>query len=143
MSALLQSCESKCEQNAPIIVSKEKSCAHYAINADRNNVRQYKIDGEVVPRTDNRPACDYLVLNDDKKTAYFIELKGSDILRAIKQVEETEKMLKNELSDYSARFRIVYKSGTHDIQNSLIVEWKRRMGKTRQKIKQAKLDEVI
>ncbi|MDE6963811.1 MAG: hypothetical protein K2P30_09305, partial [Lachnospiraceae bacterium] len=64
----------------------------------------YKIDGTVI-KTGNR--CDYLLMNEQKRTAYLIELKGSDLVKAAEQLESTEKFLKKELSGYELQYRIV------------------------------------
>ncbi len=81
------------------IVSRDKrsDCRHIAQNIIRQNklrsgVRQYKIDGNII-KAGNK--CDYLVLNDDLKTAYLIELKGNKIHDAIKQLEDTLQMMKD------------------------------------------------
>ena len=39
-------------------------------------IRQFKVDGDVVAAGDMSPRCDYLLLNDDAKTSYYIELKA-------------------------------------------------------------------
>ena len=67
--------------------------------------------------------CDYLVLNDDKRTAYFIELKGSDITGAIEQIEQTVEKLKRDLLDYDKRLRIVY---SRQVGSGTIAEWKKK-----------------
>lgn len=96
-----------CEERQAIIVSKDRGTKreHRAINAGKSRVSQYKIDGDVV--RDQTPRCDFLVMNDDKKNAYLIELKGSDIEHAIEQLEATASRFKSELQDYKIKYRIV------------------------------------
>ena len=103
--------KSKCEKRQPIIVSGEKSKKHIAINNDKNLVRQFKIDNDVIK--DNIKKCDYLVLNDDKQTAYFVELKGTDVDGAILQIENMIKKFGERLerNSYEIKRRIVF-SGT-------------------------------
>lgn len=63
--------------------------------------------------------CDYLLMNETKKVAYLIELKGSDLVKAAEQLENTEKMLRQELFGYSLRYRIVAnKCKTQEIRSS-------------------------
>ena len=122
--------DSHCEKRQRIIVSKDKGkCQHIANNVNANMVSQYAIDKEVLP--ENVERCDWLLLNEDSKNAYYIELKGSDIPKAIHQIESTEKQLKDELIEYQSLYRIVYKSGSHNVRGSNVIKWIEKCGKTR------------
>ena len=104
---MLEDYQSHCEQNQRRIVSQDGTiCCHIANNESGCNVRQYYIDSEVL-KSENCERCDRLVLNDDKHTAYYIELKGSNVEKAIRQVENTERALRNELKEYCSFYRIV------------------------------------
>ena len=83
---LLDPQKSKCKKNDKIIVSKDLNTdrKHVAENLKQNNVRQYQLDGVIIK---NQKTCDYLVLNDDSKKAFFIELKGRNVSEAISQFE--------------------------------------------------------
>lgn len=119
--------KSLCSERQSVIVSKENGRQHIAKNKDRNQVRQYQIDGVILKR---QTACDYLVLNDDKKTAYFIELKGTDIIHAGEQLEAGANALKGQLSGYRPHFRIVAtKIGTHKIHDSRYRKFEERCKK--------------
>lgn len=98
---------SSCEERQPIIVSRDVGTKreHRAINKNICRVTQYKVDGDVTRDTSIR--CDYLVMNDDLKEAYLIELKGSDIEHALEQLEATAKRFQNELREYFVKYRIV------------------------------------
>lgn len=98
---------SSCEERQPIIVSRDVGTKreHRAINKNICRVSKYKIDGDVIRDTSIR--CDYLVMNDDFKEAYLIELKGSDIEHALEQLEATANRLQNELRAYYVKYRIV------------------------------------
>ena len=51
--------------------------------------------------------------------AYLIELKGSDLVKAVQQLETTERTLKQELSAYNLQYRIVAnKCKTQEIRSS-------------------------
>ena len=69
--------------------SSENRCTHIGMNKSACDVRQFRVDGDVYSKTDTASRCDYLLLNDSKTDAYFIELKGSDIKKAIQQIEST------------------------------------------------------
>ena len=102
-------------------VSSENQCKHIGKNPGRHAVRQFKVDGEVFPKGATPQRCDYLLLNDTKKTSYYIELKGSDIPKATQQIDSTVAMLSPSLPGYKIFRRIVYKSGTHKIEESSVL----------------------
>lgn len=89
----LKDYKSECELHQKIIKCRDKgnSQEYIANNNDKNEVYKYQIDGYVI---ENGKRCDYLLWNEDKKDVYFIELKGSDLTKAIEQMEETERILK-------------------------------------------------
>ena len=80
---------SSCEERQRIIVSRDPGTSrqHRAVNNDACRVTQYKIDGDIVCDTSIR--CDFLVMNDDQRDAYLIELKGSDIEHALDLIKKT------------------------------------------------------
>lgn len=123
--------QSLCDKRQKRIVSKEKRSSHTAVNEKRQLVRQYLIDGDVI-EDKHVIKCDYLVLNDEKKAAYFIELKGSKVLHAIEQIEETAKRLRPCLQGYQFYYRIVYSgSCTHNVNRAGYLEWERKHGRAR------------
>ena len=114
----LKGFESLCAKNAHQIISKDRKNPQYhkAVNKENNDVTQYQIDGIVLK---DGTRCDYLLMNETKKVAYLIELKGSDSVKAAEQLENTEKMLRQELFGYSLRYRIVAnKCKTQEIRSS-------------------------
>lgn len=122
---------SHCDERQNLIVSKEKRSKHIAENENCQLVRQYQIDGEVIKDKD-AVKCDYLVLNDEKKTAYFIELKGSKVVHAIEQIEETAKRFRPCLHGYQFYYRIVFSgSGTHSVNKAAYLRWKLKCGRVR------------
>lgn len=105
-------------------VSSENGCKHIGRNVSGHKIRQFKIDGEVIAKNADTIRCDYLLLNDEAKRAYYIELKGSDLEKAIQQIEATVLMLQDSLTGYAAYRRIIYFSGTTDIKGSTVQRWK-------------------
>lgn len=92
-------------------VSEENHCKHIAVNRDKNIVYHIKVDGNVIPKSYNKTKrIDFLLLNETKKVAYLIELKGCHLGDAIEQLEVSHEALKDVLSDYAIRWRIVYHS---------------------------------
>ena len=123
--------ESICSRDAVQIVSRDKGNPQYhkGINNGRVYVSHYKIDGVVI-KSGNR--CDYLLMNEAARTAYLIELKGSDLIKAAKQLEATEKVLIHQLAGYSLQYRIVAnKCRTQEIRSSEYrkyqLRWKKKL----------------
>ena len=102
--------KSLCQEQQAIIVSSEQGRQHRAINSDRCFVTHYQIDGAVI-RTGLR--CDYLLINEDKSDAYLIELKGTDIVHAVDQLEATAQTPKTCTTELSYKIP----SCTHKSQN--------------------------
>lgn len=123
--------ESLCAKNAYQIISKDRKNPQYhkAVNKEYNEVTHYQVDGLVIK---DGMKCDYLLINETKKVAYLIELKGSDLVKAAKQLENTEKILHQELLGYSLRYRIVAnKCKTQEIRSSAYrkyqIRWKEKL----------------
>ncbi len=70
------------------IKCEEKQSKFILLNPERKNVDYIVVDGCLYPRGHHDLCCDY-VLNFDDKTV-FVELKGSDIAHAIKQILATK-----------------------------------------------------
>ena len=159
MEIELSQFNSLCETKQKRIVSDDKEsqrgnnknpAQHIAINAGGHRVRKYKIDGYVL-KAGNK--CDFMVLNDDLKNAYLIELKGSysDLEKAIEQLDESFQQLKSALSEYTFLFRIIYRRGssTHNVRSARVRRWENaHIGETKEGyklsvIKQKTLEETI
>ncbi len=106
-----------CEKQQKLIISKENGREHRADNTKtRYDVRHYHLDGDLVKQC---TCCDYLLLNDSKQKAYFIELKGRNVKDAVSQLESAANMVKSEIPRYERYFRIIgSKMKTHEIDNS-------------------------
>ena len=120
----INSCTPFQEGKQPIFKSVEKGCEHIGKNVNRHGIRHFKVDGEVFSRNSAEVRCDYLLLNDTDKRAYYIELKGSDIEKAIQQIENSIRLLHSGIQDYRVYPRIIYHSRTLDTQGSKAQKWK-------------------
>ena len=123
----LEQYRSRCEERQSIIISRDDKhdWRHVAHNAG-GRVRHFKLDGEVLPRGETPERCDFLLLDDDEKTAYFIELKGSPsyLKKCVAQVESTERMCRQSLKGYTKRFyRFILGSG-HGVPPSAFITWR-------------------
>lgn len=107
-------------------VSEENKRRHIGNNKNRLHCRRYRVDGYILTAQDGKK-CDYLLLNDDGKDAYFIELKGSLIDDAPEQIDATIEALKDSLEDYYFFRRIICsKAGTHKMNDSTILHWRKK-----------------
>lgn len=124
---LLTEEKSICSKNQRIVTSKDdgESRIHRAINPDaRFDLRHYKLDGDIFTQS---KCCDFLLINDTRKKAYFIELKGSQVDKAIDQLEAGEQKCRSELIGYQLFYRIVCsKAKTHQIQNTKFRRFKEK-----------------
>lgn len=74
----------------PTFSCSENKCTYLGNNPERKEIRQFQIDGGVFPKGTTPARCDWLFLNDTDLAVYYVELKGSDIPRAIAQIQSTE-----------------------------------------------------
>lgn len=120
---------SLCEPNQKEIVSKDRreSRKHVAYNLEQAyQVRHYRLDGEIVQQA---KCCDYLLINDTLKNAYFIELKGGNVDEAVPQLEQGYVKFRSELAGYRYYFRIVSsRVRTHDIKKTSFRKFKDKWG---------------
>ena len=76
------------EVSDPNIVVKEKRSSFQLRNPQRLSIKKIQVDGCLID--DDRERCDWLlVVGNDNTRALYIELKGSDIDKAIKQLTAT------------------------------------------------------
>lgn len=118
---------SLCKERARIITSRDKGGrqTHIAYNNDSSLVTHYKVDGVII-KSGNK--CDFLLINEDKKTAYLIELKGSDLSWAAMQLQATEQILSEQLTPYQPlQYRIVAnKCRTSEIETAEFKKYRKR-----------------
>lgn len=128
---LLEGHDSQCNEHAKEIVCEENNSCYTARNKHKSLVRKYKIDGDVFQKNAGELRCDYMILNDDTKKVYLIELKASKVKHGVEQLDNTEKMFRNELKGYTFNKRLVFsgKSATHGVMSSELRRWQERGGK--------------
>lgn len=122
--------------------STENRCTHIGNNPGRHKVRHFQVDGGVFPKGTTPPRCDYLLVNDTAKSSYYIELKGSDIPKAIQQIDRSIEEISLSLPGYKIFRRIVYRTGTHKIDEKAVVKWKAKYAGT-VRIAQKQMEENI
>lgn len=88
----------------PIIVAKERGKQFILKNASHKKVCKYLVDGCLIK---DGTSCDYLLLIVQDRHAYLVELKGSNLEHAIRQIEESIIKLKDILIGYKVSARII------------------------------------
>ncbi|MCF6296388.1 MAG: hypothetical protein L3J08_00120 [Flavobacteriaceae bacterium] len=100
-----------CEEftTVSIIVLKEKKSIYRGLNRNNENVSKYKIDGCVYQSSSTSVRCDYLL--ETKENLYFIELKGTDVQKGLKQVLFSIRNLKQYFENKNINARIITTRG--------------------------------
>jgi len=70
------------------IVCHERQSTYRYINQAGQRIARIRVDGGLVQDT-NVEKCDWLLINWDSNHSFFIELKGSDVKKAIRQINAT------------------------------------------------------
>jgi hypothetical protein len=87
----------------------------------------YYVDGGIFPQSDTKK-CDYLLINCNKREAFFIELKGSDLIQAVKQIDRTIDLLSERLYPFSINARIVLtRVNTVDLRDTRVLKFERKI----------------
>jgi len=95
-------------------------------NQSSNHLAKYRVDGGLI--SDDGAKCDFLLLNCEQKLSYFIELKGSDIIRAIEQIDRSIDKLKTDLPNFAFFARIVLsRVNTIDLKNTKFLKLEKKL----------------
>ncbi|MEH1777743.1 MAG: hypothetical protein V7L26_01040 [Nostoc sp.] len=74
--------------------------------------------------------CDYLILNCQDKLAFFVELKGQDLKKALVQIDLSISILMHEIPDFKIYARIVLnRTPSPNINSSTEIKLKKRLKK--------------
>ena len=99
----------KCSLNSiysRFVASGKKT--EFILNNNSNKIiNQYIVDECLLKSKLREEKCDYLFRIEEIRTAYFIECKGSDILKAVDQLNSTLDVLENDLPEYILKAKIV------------------------------------
>ncbi len=99
----------KCKLNSrdSKFVATGKKTEFILINTKNKAVDRYNVDDCLLKLKTREEKCDYLFLIKGDKTAYLIECKGADILKAVDQINSTLNIIKNDLNEYNFKAKIV------------------------------------
>lgn len=145
----LDDCVSHCTPTQKSVVSTDggKCCKHIAQNPLGKSLLHYHVDGDVISGTETQK-CDWLLLNETDKHAYFIELKGSgcDLQKAIHQLESTQVLLFAQLKEKEYQkmfFRIVFRSGAPARHDRRFIQLREKCPHGCLKVTNRTMEEVI
>jgi hypothetical protein len=110
-----------------IIVITENKTTYKALNKAGKEFNHFKVEDNLI--TGNESKCDDLLLGCGyPKQAYFIELKGSDLTKAIDQLKSSIDKLKGRLDGYKLHARIVLSVAVKiDLNDSRTIAFERWM----------------
>ena len=109
---LAEQCETeKSRQNRRrrSIVIEEKGKQMRFDNPTNKDTIEYRVDGCLITGAANK--CDFLLVVPDLQKAFFVELKGTDVPHAMKQVANTIQMLSPQLPGFHYAARIICSGG--------------------------------
>ncbi len=116
------------EQKRKIVTCTDrKSSTKYIYENDSSDtLSKYRVDGCLINDDDSK--CDYLMLNCTKKVLYFVELKGSDLIKAVRQIDRSINILHKDFKDYSVEARIVLtRVNTTALKSSKLIRLERKL----------------
>lgn len=99
----------KCRVNSrdSRLVASGKKTEFILKNNSNKIVDEFIVDECLLRSKLREEKCDYLFLIKEVRTAFFIECKGSDILKAVDQLNSTLDILENDLPEYILKAKIV------------------------------------
>ncbi len=106
------------------IKCEEKKKKYILENSMKNHVISFRMDGGIIvvdaSVPENLNKCDYLfIVHSQEKTAILIELKGVDVSKALKQIQDTLKLYKEFWKTLEHVYgRVIVVSSTPDLKAS-------------------------
>jgi hypothetical protein len=106
---------------------RQKQREHRANNPSGHRVLRYEIDGGMITQGER---CDFGMGIPDQATFYFIELKGKDLKKAVRQIISTISVLLPILSGYIIHARVVLsRIQRPDLRSSEVIIFERTLAK--------------
>lgn len=96
------------DEPRPVCIAEEKGKKYTLQNDSRFRIQKIKVDG-CLAQKEKEKRCDYLfkIEKRNPQAAIFVELKGAELIIAIRQVLQTIAYLHSELKNYELLVRIV------------------------------------
>ena len=121
-------CQEFCDTRKTIVVKDSGNKQEYRVtNENRTEICKIRVDGCLIKDGER---CDYLILSCEDKSAFFVELKGHDLKKAIAQIDSSITKLMTEMQEFKIYARIVLnRNPTPDINSSVEIKLKNRLKK--------------
>ena len=119
-----------CDTRSIVSLEDKGTTQYIATNKEKKQVGVYRVDGGLI--SDNEKKCDYLLFTETgaKKDIYLIELKGQNIVQALRQLNRSVDVLiieeKNEFHSVNCRL-VATKQRTPDINTSDEIRLKKKL----------------
>ncbi|CAI2313539.1 conserved hypothetical protein [Vibrio parahaemolyticus] len=85
--------------NDTIVKVTENKSSFSVENKAKKDIKKLSVDGCLI--TGNKERCDWIIYQDSpNKKAFYVELKGCDVLKGMSQLSATLKETKKAFSDY-------------------------------------------
>ena len=110
MSLILEECI-EYKERWRVCVAYENAKKYQLNNTSGRIIRKVKVD-KCLPQNFGEKRCDFLMDCEELERVIFIELKGGDLTKAVKQIYSTILYLKYEFTNYRMDARIV---GSKDV----------------------------
>jgi hypothetical protein len=110
-----------------IIAAEEQKKKFIGYNKERKLFSKFRVDNCLIKKGRK---CDFLILDCEEQKAYFIELKGKDLLSAVEQIDHSIDRLISYLADHRINARIVLsKVSSPDLRSTKYIKLERRIKK--------------
>ncbi|WP_174783731.1 hypothetical protein [Dolichospermum sp. UHCC 0259] len=119
-------CKEFCDTRKTIVVKDSGNKQEYRVtNENGKEICKIKVDGCLIKDGER---CDYLILSCEDKSAFFVELKGHDLQKAIAQIDSSINKLMNDIKEFKIYARIVLnRTPSPDINSSIEIKLKKRL----------------
>ncbi|WP_071187851.1 hypothetical protein [Trichormus sp. NMC-1] len=121
-------CKEFCDIRKNLVVKDSGNKQEYRItNENAKEICKIRIDRCLIKEGER---CDYLILSCEDKLAFFVELKGHDLKKAITQIDSSLTKVIHKIQDFKIYARIVLnRNPTPDINSSVEIKLKKRLKK--------------
>ncbi len=122
------------QKNKTVTCTDVRSSTKYIYENDSlDELTKYRVDGCLI--NDDNSKCDYLLLNCTKEVSYFVELKGSDLTKAVEQIDRSIDILHKDFKEYSVEARIVLtRVNTTDLKSTKLIRLESKVKKLNGKL---------
>ncbi len=130
-----ENCFEFTEQKNKIVTFSDKSSRTKYIyeNDSLDELSKYYVDGCLI--NDEYSKCDFLLLNGTKEISYFIELKGSDLVKAVEQIDRSIDILHKDFKAFSVEARIVLtRVNTIELKSAKLIRLESKLKKLNGKL---------